>query len=176
MLLLGHSVIWRHVGQLSCPSRCLLNQASRQSLQKVWRHFRIFGSLTSLNNSWHTEHSNSFLTSSKKLLRWAIAEGIIIETIEATRFLEKRKSKTSRLRTSRVVPRPLFYAITMEMILPKPRPAVQYCKKALETRYVCLWKFIKVKEDAIHSWTNSFLLGYWKKKKKTWKTCWFFTC
>ena len=54
----------------------------------------------------------------------------------------------------------------MGMILPKPHTAVQYCKKALETRYVCLWKFIKVKEDAIHSWTNSFLLGWWEKKKK----------
>ena len=72
MLLLGQSVIWRQVGQLNAPPPCCRSQASKQDWQKVWRHFSIFGSLVSLNCSRHTEHSNSLLTSSKKLLLWAI--------------------------------------------------------------------------------------------------------
>ena len=72
MSLLEHSVIWRHVGQLNCPSRCWRTQASRQVLQKVWRHFSIFGSLIWVKCSWQTGHTNSFLTSSKKLLLCAI--------------------------------------------------------------------------------------------------------
>ena len=73
MSLAEHWVICRHVGQLNSPSHCCCDShAVRQVLQKVWRHFNIFGSLRSLNCSWHTQHSSSFLTSSKKLLLEAI--------------------------------------------------------------------------------------------------------
>lgn len=104
ILSLGHSVITRQFGQLNLPPPCRRNQPLRQDLQNVCWHLRIFGSLFSLNCSWHTGHSSSFLISSNMLFPRAMVPKELEDTHHCTEhdckedwaWLLSRKSGNSK--------------------------------------------------------------------------------
>lgn len=162
MLLFGHSVIWRQFGQLKVSPPCCRSRVSRHDLQKVWRHFSIFGSLVSLNCSWQTEHFNSLLTSSKRVLLSAMTwktqplnSSVVCEKKLNTRDREaadRALNPTSRTRPQQ--------KLLKDGVARKLRDSVSLmifyylCKNCLFPQFT---SFVKILWIAMNSWkSNNF--------------------